>query len=395
MKKRLDTDDKILDLRDGLGGFSGRTLVLAWLIFCLTSVDAEDRLNKKQVLLKSGKILEGRTTSFRNETRIDLDDQNYILIPSSRIDRLFSTKKDLVNYKVAITPMKPVAQSQLLQWLYRNGFPERVRSQLIEIRHSQVDMDHQLWAKRLSQSPIRGGVEVPNSRVDVQNKRVHRPDKMADLQKAAEVEFQRRFASGIQNHLLLGCGISGCHDATADSRFFVESELGHPVTAVQTDRNYEVLLEYVSENGPQEFLKFVSNQHGGLRTPIYYRSSTAYLQIATWTNGLAKNLRLKKPQRVGVGQVSDGKTLKTIPPIGKRDPKVIKGNADSGFPRLPSISSSPVGAIGDEFDPEIFNRIQTARWAKARQTTSDQESRLSPPKLPSRLISPDSTRSRN
>ena len=323
--------------------------------------------NMKFVLLRSGKIIEGKANRVGRETRIDLADGGYIVVPSEKIEKSFRARRDVFNYRIAITPISPRQQDDLLYWLCKEKAYGMAESQLNELAaHPNLlkGFDMRGWRETLKKKTT----ATPSVATTVQTQPLP----------------QANFAKNVNNHLVLGCAISGCHNSDSNSSFSLTERL-YSTEATQLE-NFKTTRSQIQSIGKQKFLSFVSRKHGPLKRGMYPTATREYLAIATWVNGLKVSQDTTQP----LVQSTKQPKLKTIPsfspkPIDRTrskpimDSKVIQTSADSEFvPR-------------DEFDPEIFNRMQSEKWDVVQKPVKAKE-RVSA--APQRLISPDKTNSR-
>lgn len=320
-------------------------------------------------LMRSGKIIPGTTVVVGDQTKIILDDENYILFPASQVLKTFKNRHDVFRYKAAITPLKTDRQNELLQWIVAQKNYAFGISHLQDLQQTDIEFDFAGWNKILFQRSQSVSISPP-----------------ANHDLTLRSEFSRR----IENHLVLGCGISSCHrQGTADQFVIRESDLQQPLQ--KRVRNFPRTQGTVDRLGPKVFLDFVSKKHGPLINGMYPKATTQYLEIATWVNALAKTiseqpLPLETPPHV---EPKPGPTPpKTIPDFSRRKLPAKKTQYKIGL----NTNQESVFDSEDEFHPAKFNRIQQQKWK--RRTKEDQPSPMAS-NAPQRLISPDSTSSRN
>ncbi|MEE2641234.1 MAG: hypothetical protein VX768_11455 [Planctomycetota bacterium] len=320
------------------------------------------------VLLKSGKILQGTATEQRNQTRIEFPNGDYILIPSQNIEKSFEFRRDVFNYRSAITPLNETAQNHLLAWLVEQRNYERAREQLNALRGSGLKLDYSGWESVIDEKAEPALVKK-------------RPTEKPFYHK-------KGFPSRVQQHLVLGCALSGCHRQSAENSlsFQFPDNLSDPHAS---KARFEEISQMIRRVGSVAFLKNTSGRHGNLKAPMYPKSTAEYLEIATWVNGagfprtaLPRNGQHVRP----VAAMSQ--TPASVPRI---QPTRQSEQAEYRIKAAP-VTDAARFRPRDEFDPEIFNRLQEEK-SKSRNTTANRIQ--SAPQTPPRLISPESTAVRN
>lgn len=295
------------------------------------------------ILLRSGGILEGQVETRGTDSRILFPGGDYFVLPSEQIEKTFRSRRDVFRYKIAVTPMEPRAQHQLLTWLCEHQAFEFAERQLADIPRNDPIwnlFDHADWLNRIRRQAERDQLKDPTT---------------SAVSPAAE-NSEDRFRTDVEKHLVLGCHTAGCHGRTADFRYqltgLLEAQAGQANAS-----NYRETLRMIKELGPRKFLEHVSKPHGPLQRGMYPTATREYLAIATWTNSLdlpdpASDPPIGKPVPA---QRSDIRPLASIPKI----PVIEPPRRQSPAPRENQhLANSGPFVPRDEFDPEIFNRLQ-------------------------------------
>lgn len=374
------------------------------------------------ILLKSGKVLEGTVSTSRKGTRIDFPKGEYILVPSPRVEKSFESMRDLVKYKTAITPLSSQDQSRLLDWLLEHEEYNMAAAQLVECQRANIPIDVADWTKRIGQKkdPATKKSALPNNK-EISTKYVAN----------SGYDSKAAFMNKVQRHFVIGCGLSGCHDSVSKTPFKLYSSFGKPLDQTQSSKNFSVASQYLQTAEKAKVLQeMVTTPHGRLSAAVYPRPSKPYLAITTWINATRNSM----PRR-GQDQKSDRLTSKTpplaesssnsrpkslpvlaptkVPPAGKQpfSSRMAGAKSNPATAQSGSESTDSFGSLSgdlntmfsefkprDEFDPEIFNRLQKEKSmgaVKDDNQPGDPTESASSNQVPSRLISPESSKSKN
>lgn len=385
------------------------------------------------ILLKSGKVLEGSISTSRHGTRIDFPKGDYILVPSTRFEKSFENMRDLVKYKAAVTPLSIREQSRLLSWLVEYEEFEMAELQLVECQKAEVAIDVADWKKQIAKArSSKSKVKFATAKVAESNSALAEPtarslvktESWRDLSKAS-------FTKNVQQHLVMGCGLSGCHDPTSATKLKLYSTFAKPIDETQTAKNFSSASQFL-QNAEQARLlhEMVMTAHGRLTSPVYPKPSKPYLAIVTWINAtrnaMPRPIAHQSPRGTAVSQPqvqtqasnNGPKSLPVLTPNSQTNsnqnrprPNSVKSSSPAipapfqGTDSFGSLSDSRFSDLDamfdefqpkDEFDPEIFNRMQNEKFSQSLESsTVPNEMKQPTTQAPSRLISPDSSKSKN
>ncbi len=375
------------------------------------------------ILLKSGKVLEGTVSTSRKGTRIDFPKGDYILVPSPRVEKSFESMRDLVKYKTAVTPLSTKEQSRLLEWLLDQKEYNMATAQLVECQRANISIDASDWTKRIAQkkdSTVKKSA-LPNRREDS-------PKYVATSRYDSEAEFVNK----VQQHFVIGCGLSGCHDTASKTPFKLDSYLGKSLSQTQSSKNFSAASEYLQTAEKAKLLQeMVTQPHGRLAAAVYPRPGKPYLAITTWINATRNAMPRRKHAETSNGRTSPSPSRRIaklssntrpkslpilsperLPAAGKqRSPSRMAGtkskpssthsqhDSTDSFGRFSGDSNAIFSEFKprDEFDPEIFNRYQKEKLIGAVKDDiqiHDPVESTSSNQVPSRLILPESSKSK-
>ncbi|MEC9092520.1 MAG: hypothetical protein VX438_07440, partial [Planctomycetota bacterium] len=299
-----------------------------------------------------------------DQTKIFLGPQDYISFSTSQIKKTFRDFDDVFRYRAASTPLTVSRQNELLQWMVAQKNNRFALTHLAELKQLGLKLDYPGWEAILTQRA---------------------PAQTLPKKKAPKTAFAE-YARKVEAHLVLGCGIVGCHGPGTVLAFSLDA------TSVQNPlqpriQNYERTLAIIQQYGKAEFLDYVATKHGSLVRGMYPKATPEYREIATWVNrkpGASSQVnRLKRNQNSAVNP-----TPLSVPRLTRATPpQTIKPY------RIEKASEAlPKDRPKDEFDPWIFNQLQR-RKNQGEPSKSDQAP--SEMAIPKRLIDPDLIRSKN
>lgn len=338
----------------------------AFLVCFASSLVAQD---PRFILLKSGNVLEGKTTQFRDQTKIEFPNEDYLFVETEKIERTFLNWKDVFNYRAAVTPLERAAQERFLQWVIKHKNYDYAKQHLRELGSTDVEIDFEKWNRIISQRLDANAI-------------------LSRSQSSLYRDPQTVFANQVELHLVHGCGLAGCH-GSKDPRTMKLVDPTQLADKAATNPNYENVTQAIKKVGKEVFLRHVSQKHGRLRHGMYPTATLEYLAIATWVNGSvsATSRQVLRPEP----QIQT--KLKSIPQISKLS-KSSEEKSDykiSSQSQLVDAKTQSEFKPRDEFDPEIFNRLQEQKWGK-KEEPADRQSFNG--QVPERLISPAATASR-
>lgn len=375
------------------------------------------------ILLKSGKVLEGTVSTSRKGTRIDFPKGDYIIVPSPRVEKSFESMRDLVKYKTAVTPLSLNEQSRLLEWLLDQEEYNMAAAQLVECQRANISIDASDWTKRIAKKK-----DSTTTKSALPNRRKGSTGYVA----TSRYDSEAGFINKVQQHFVIGCGLSGCHDTASKTPFKLDSYFGKPLSQTQSSKNFAAASEYLRTAEKAKLLQeMVTKPHGRLAVAVYPRSSKPYLAITTWINATrnamprrthaatSNGLTSRSPSR-SIAKLSSNTRPKSLPILSPKElPAAGKQRSPS---RMAGTKSKPSSAHSqhdstdsfgrfsgdsvamfsefkprDEFDPEIFNRYQKEKSIGAVKDNNqfrDQMESTSSNQVPSRLISPESSKSK-
>ena len=378
--------------------------------------------DSQYILLKSGKVLEGMVTTSRQGTRIDFPKGDYILVPSTRFEKSFESMRDLVRYKAAVTPLSIREQSRLLTWLVEYEQFEMAELQLVECQKAEVPIDIADWRSLLARAKMTAEGSPGSSEAATKSPR--ETESWRDHSKAS-------FTKNVQQHFVVGCALSGCHDSNSTNKFRLYSTFAKPIDETQAAKNFLSASQFLQSAEQAEMLhKMVMTSHGRLTSPVYPRPSKPYLAIVTWINATRNamprpianqsqgGIEVSQPQIQKSAMNDRPKTLPVLTPKARtnssqnRATKIAKKSYPDGIPAqaqaadsFESLSDSRFSDLDaifdsfqprDEFDPEIFNRMQNEKFSHLLESSKEPIEMKQPiTQTPSRLISPDSSKSKN
>lgn len=356
-----------------------RKCILPLLLLTFVSSAAYSQADGKRfLLLRSGRIVEGKVDQIGTDSRINLEQGGYFVVSSDRIEKAFRSRRDVFNYKIAITPLTRKSQNELFYWLLKQDAFDQAGLHLEYLRKFESklpDFDFKGWHESILKK---------------QEKHVSNPSKV--LKTDSDV-----FRERIESHLVLGCALSGCHKNQSLNQYnLIDSQLS---TVRNEASNYETTKKAIATLGQQEFLKYVSSKHANLKRGIYPTATTEYLAIATWVNSLTTPgpVTIEKTQankNVSTANRSPGQSPHRVPNLGNRPPANQSSNLVKQINERNTGLDANEFVPRDEFDPEIFNRNQKKNWAQTVRRPTPSIT-VEPAQTPQRLISPDKTRSKN
>lgn len=340
-------------------------LSLTLLVGLPTTCTVHSQENSGFTLMRSGKIIAGTAVVQGGQTKIMLGADNYILFSSSQIHKTFKNRQDVFRFKAAITPLTAEKQNSLLQWIVEQENYSFAMDHLQCLQETEIELDFKGWR-------------------DILAKRSQKTTPQFELQR--KMTHKTEFARLIENHLVLGCGITGCHGEHSTNQFLItENDLHLPLR--RRVKNFQNTVSTIDRIGAKVFLEHASQKHGALIKGMYPKATSQYLDIAAWANSLPKETKMRMAAR--------GSTVQIEPPQRPVPPKTVpvlfpQESGDTAAPYR--IGKKPPGKevrhVKDEFDPAKFNGLQERKWSRLHDKV--QVSPL-PSAPPSRLISPDST----
>lgn len=368
------------------------------------------------ILLRSGKILQGRLLQQDRDSRIELGNDEYLVLPQESVLRSFKSLKDLIHYRASVTPLETRSQNRLFQWFLEQNSPEAA---LDHLKYLEENMDS------LPEFDFDGWKRIIRNRLG----KTRAESQSTEIAEKTPLTPLNHFSRKVEQHLLVGCAISGCHQTSDQTAYRLHDSLRSTIDPEQrAESNYAATLATIGRLGKPGFLERVSRKHGPLKSGMYSPVSNEFLAIATWVNSLPNSTltdanKLKEQPRAAVQSVPARNLPKSIPdhshshPASVHDvkalPRSIKpqkrvvNSKDSWriFGPNPNTNEKQIQAYRrqpltntaftprDEFDPGIFNRKKIRTPKRPSPAASSSLTPVQEP--PSRLIFPDNRASRN
>ena len=196
---------------------------------------------------------------------------------------------------------------------------------------------------------------------------------MKELPPAALERFTRR----VQPLLVNSCTTSGCHQPSGEQKFQLDRSVIYGLSNRRlTLRNLSATLALVNRQAPRqsELISLPQRVHGGMDRPIFGSRQEAQLkQLVEWVQLVTKTSAAPKPP-LKFADVAATPISPLEPPELQQapsrflDPSIVaatlEGEDNKPLSPLPPKSPLKFGADvkpwrpKDEFDPEIFNRLQ-------------------------------------
>jgi hypothetical protein len=172
-----------------------------------------------------------------------------------------------------------------------------------------------------------------------------------------------RFTRKVQPLLVNSCTTSGCHQAASQQDFQLDRAVLHGLSNRRiTLRNLVATLALVDRDAPQQsdLLSIPRRTHGGMERPIFGpRQEVQLKQLVDWVGLVTETGVAAEPIAVLPDDAAVPNQL--LEPLGRRGTPSRFG--DPPQPLRPKAEVKFGAEIKpwqpkDEFDPEIFNRLQ-------------------------------------
>jgi hypothetical protein len=355
------------------------------------------------LVLQDGGVLTGEITRAADWYLVSRG-SGQMQIAKSRVLLLCRTLHEAYDCKrQQITGDKAADHLRLAEWCIRYELPKEAASELAEARRLDPDMPRlALLERRLEKS---GEASKPLDSVYLSNA-TSRPKAQATVPGSQPVVPQRAaptsdlpegalelFTRKVQPVLVNSCTAAACHQVGGKQSFQVDRAILRGESNRRTTmRNLEAALALVDRENPDQsqLLIIPRRTHGGMSAPIYGpRQEAAYKHLVDWVAVVApsKDTAATPDADVNPMEPSDeaGKTAalptrsKVKPnltaasplPIESRPNPAVQVAAASDVDVRPTLKQPHRLQVGakqlkawqprDEFDPEIFNRIQRSR----------------------------------
>ena len=314
------------------------TLLFTVCIFAAFSPATSDSQEEMRfVLLKSGRIVEGQPFVEEEKTRIELSGGDYIVIPNNKIAKSFRRRNDVFNYKAAITPIQTNAQNALMRWVIMQKNATFATQHLNELRrHAQQlpQFDFEYWSSAISK---------------------RKSTQTTQLATTSSARSNQYFKTKVENHLVMGCALSGCHRSNSAVSYNLVSQL--ELDSANNLENLNRTRKILRQIGKSTYLQKVAHKHGSLRAAMYPKATKEYLEIATWVN----SLKVQNPTQQLTIKNKRPPTIQSVPSI--QNYKSDSRTPERSVSQASYLDLDETDAPRDEFDPLIFNRKQQEKWA--------------------------------
>jgi hypothetical protein len=353
-----------------------RSLVALFLVLAATAQAAD--VKPQVVVLKNGNVLRGTVESAGDYLRIvsagseiNLRATDVDLICDS-VEAAYDQLRARISSPTAIDHMR-IAAWCVRQELWDDAQFELAAARQLEPNHPRIAMLEQTAAhlQRAAQSKP-ATRESSNATRPESAKSPRSDDLLAELPKEALEDFTRR----VQPILVNNCTTSGCHRVDGPQKFQLNRDLLHGMANRRsTTRNLVATLNLVNSEFPldSELLAKASSAHAGLSTPpLTVRQRELHKRLEEWVF-LASGKKPPEPtanhSKEQIATEVSAPRYGVIPASATEEPV-----ADEMVEPLPfdeealmtPVTTQPL-QIGvqlkkweprDEFDPEIFNRLQ-------------------------------------
>ncbi len=288
-----------------------------------------------------------------------------------------------------INESKVDAHLSLADWCLRHNLLADAERELIEAR--RLDPDHPrigLLARRLvnaKEQPLPKAPNATNSNVAPQI--ATQPQPAAAIAVDLPAGVVERFTRKVQPVLVNSCTMSGCHQPGGRQAFQLDRALLRGEANRRTTmHNLEATLALVNREHPEQSLLLTvpRKTHGGMAAPIFGpRQEQAFQHLADWVELVvppappaddAANLDQKSTAAAPAEAVGTPVVHPAVRPTARRNlgpqPQVNPAAATEVVEAPPTLRTPHRLQYGarleswqprDEFDPEIFNRMEQRR----------------------------------
>lgn len=354
-----------------------RSLVALFLSFT-TAAHAAD-VNPQVIVLKNGNVLRGTVESAGEYlrivsagTEINLRAKDVDLVCDS-VEAAYQQLRGRISSPTASDHMG-IAAWCVRQELWDAAQIELAAARQLEPNHPRIAMLEQTAAhlQRAAQSKPTARESTSESPTD-SAKHLRSDDLLTELSKEALEDFTRR----VQPILVNNCTTSGCHRVDGPQHFQLNRDLLHGMANRRsTTRNLVATLNLINSESPldSELLAKAGSVHAGLSAPpLSIRQRELHKRLEEWVFLAAGKKPPEPTANQSKGQIATEGSMPrngVIPASAIEESAIDKEVEPLSFDEeslLTPTTSQPI-QVGvnlkkweprDEFDPEIFNRLQT------------------------------------
>jgi hypothetical protein len=355
--------------------------ILAMLSQGMRAEDEAALSNGQFLLLRNGQVLEGKVSQAGNQTLVDLPN-GQIRVRNSDVDTICSNMREAYQRKRAALQASDLSQQHLdlAQWCIRHNLLAEAGDELaavaeIDPKNRQLaSLQHRL---EMAKEPVLRDESQPKQPLLANDEL----DRMVRSLPPGVVEM---FTQSVQPILLNNCMASGCHTGQTENGLQLHRvQINKTTSRRLTQRNLYAVIQQINRESPAEsrLLEAASGPHGTLRTPIFSdRQASQYQRLVEWVALFAYQSvvpasalemfprtpsEYPMPAASGANLSAPGMLPQDAPhaqPI--RTPSTTRpGHRHSAAAEKSAEETSPEPQKppADPFDPEDFNRQQTAK----------------------------------